>query len=78
MPEQPPNTSKIGHFGVLQNKSSDTFISAHAGSAQPYCFGTGHVTVLSTLPRKMEYSGVRQHRFSTTLDFCSACSEWKE
>ena len=71
MPEQPPKTSKIGHFGVLRNKSSDTNIFECTGSALPYCFGTGHETVLSTPPRKMEYSGVRQHRCSSVLDFCS-------
>ena len=36
------------------------------------------MTVLSTPPRNTEYSGVRQHRCSSTLDFCSACSAWKE
>ena len=78
MPEQPPKTSKTGHFEEFPNKSNDTNISAHAGSALPSCFGTGRVTVLSTPPRKMEYSGVRQQRCSSALDFCSACSEWKE
>ena len=77
MPEQPPKTSKTGHFGVLRNKSSNTNISAHAASAPPSCFGANHVTVLSTPPRK-EYPGVRQHRCSGALDFCSACSEGKE
>ena len=48
------------------------------GSALPSCFGTGHVTVMSTPPRKMEYSGVRQHRCFSALDSCSACSEWKD
>ena len=78
MPEQPPKTSITGHCGVLRNKSSDTNISIHAGRDPPSCFGTGHVTVLSTPPRKTEYSGVRQHRCSSALDFCSAWSEWKE
>ena len=45
------------------------------GSALPSCFGTGHMTVLSTPPRKMEYFGVCQHTFSSALDFCSACLE---
>ena len=36
------------------------------------------MTVLSTPPWKMEYSGIYQHRCSSALDFCSACSEWKE
>ena len=36
------------------------------------------MTVLSVPPWKMEYSGVRQHRCSSALDFCSAGSEWKE
>ena len=75
MPEQPPKTSKTGHFGVLLNKSSDANISAHAASAPPSCFGTNHVTVLSTPSRKKEYSGVRQHRCYSALDFCSVCSE---
>ena len=77
-PERPPKTSKTGHFGVLRNISNDTNISAHAGSAPQSCFGSGHVTVLSTPPRKMDYSGVPQHRCSRALDFCSASSEWKE
>ena len=72
------NKKKTGHFGVLRNKSSDANISTHASSATPSCFGKGHVTVLSTPPRNTQYSGVRQHRCSSTLDFCSACSEWKE
>ena len=71
-------TSKTGHFGVLRNKSSDANISTHTGSAPPSSFGTGHVTVLSTPPPNTEYSDVRQHRCSSTLDLCSACSEWKE
>ena len=32
------------------------------GSAPPSWFGTGHVTILSTTPRKMKYAGVLQHR----------------
>ena len=40
-------TSKTGHFVGVRNKSSDTYISVHAGNALPSCFGTGHVTVLS-------------------------------
>ena len=72
---QPPKTSKIGHFGVLQSKSCDTNISVHTGSAPPSCFGTGHVYFLSTPPRKKEYAGVIQHGYSSALDFCSACSE---
>ena len=48
------------------------------GSAPPFYFGTGHVTVLSAPPWKTEYSGVRQHRCSSALDFSSTCSEWKE
>ena len=48
------------------------------GSVPPSYFGTGHVTVLSAPPLKMEYSGVRQNRCSSAFDFCSACSEWKE
>ena len=76
MPEQPPKTSKtLGHFGVLQSKSSDTNISVHAGSALPSCFGTSHVTVLFTPPRMTEYAGELQHRCSSALDFCSACSD---
>ena len=43
----------------------------HAGSDPPSFFGTGHVTVLSTPPRKTMYSGVHQHRCSSALDFCS-------
>ena len=45
------------------------------GSATPSCFGTDHVTVLSTPPRKTEYTGVLQHRYSCALDLCSACLE---
>ena len=56
MPEQLPKTSKTGHFGVLWSKSSGTNISVHAGSAPPFRFGTGHMTVLSTPPRKAEYA----------------------
>ena len=56
MPEQPPKTGKTGHLGVHRSKSSFTNISVHADSAPPSCFGTGHVTVLSTPPRKAEYS----------------------
>ena len=48
------------------------------GSAPPFYFGTGHVAVLTAPPWKMVYSGVRQHRCSSALDFCSACLEWKE
>ena len=40
MPEQPPKTSKTGHFGVLHSKSSDTNIYIHVGSDLPSCFGT--------------------------------------
>ena len=75
MPEQPPKTSITGHFGVLRSKLSETNISVHLGSAQPSCFGTGRVTVLSAQPRKAEYARVIQHRCSSALDFCSACSE---
>ena len=38
MPEQPPKTSKTGHFGVLHNKSSYTNIYTHVGSAPPSYF----------------------------------------
>ena len=69
MPEQPPKTSKKGHFWILQSKSSDTNISVHAGSALPSCFGTSHVTVLSTPPWKTEYDRELQHRCSSALDF---------
>ena len=48
-------------FGVLRSKSIDTNISVHVGSVPPSCFGTGHVTVLSTPSRKAEYTGVLQH-----------------
>ena len=75
MPVQTPKTSKTGHLGVLLSKSSDTIISVHAGSTLPSCFGTGHMTVLSTPPQKTEYAGVLQHGCSSALDFCSACSE---
>ena len=37
MPEQPPNTSKTGHFGVLHNKSSYPNTYIHVGSAPPSC-----------------------------------------
>ena len=70
MPEQSPKPSKIGRFAVLRSKSSDTNISVHAGSAQPSCFGTGHMTFLSTPPWKEEYAGVLQHRCSSVFDFC--------
>ena len=73
MPEQSPKTSKTGHFGVLRSKSSDANILVHASSALPFCFGTGHVTVLSTPPWKMEYVEVLQHRSSCPLDFCYDC-----
>ena len=33
------------------------------------------MTVLSTPPRTMKYSGVRQHRCSSALDLCT-CSAW--
>ena len=49
--------------------------SEHAGGALPSCFGTGHVTVLSTPRRKMEYARVLQHRCSSAIDFCSDRSE---
>ena len=62
----------------MRKKESATNISAHAGSASPSCFGTGHVTVPSTPYRKMELSGVHQDRCSSALDFCSVCSEFKE
>ena len=45
---------------VSEPIGKDKKISQYSeGTAPPYCFGTGHVTVLSTPPRKMEYSGVR-------------------
>ena len=37
MPEQPPNTSKTGHFGVLHNKSKYTNTYSHVGSAPSSC-----------------------------------------
>ena len=50
-----------------QNLSKDRKnISVHAGSAPPSCFGTGHVTVLSTPSRKTEYALVLQQRFQCT------------
>ena len=48
-----------------------------AGSAPPSCFGTGHVTVLSSPPRKTEYAGVVMINLPVHL-ICSACSEQKE
>ena len=80
MPEQPHKQVKLGtlEYSVINQAMHMPNISTHAGSAPPSCFGTGHVTVLSTPPWKTEYSGVRQHRCSSTLDFFSACSEWKD
>ena len=45
------------------------------GNAPPSCFGTEHVTGLSTLLRKMEYTGVLQYRCPCALDLCFACPE---
>ena len=58
-------------MNTYQNLSGKTEkISQYTvGSAPPSCFGTGHVTVLSTPLRKMEYYGVCQHRCSSALDF---------
>ena len=58
MQEQPPKTSKKCLLGVLRNKSNDTNISVRIGSAPPAYFGTGHVTVLSAPPWKVEYTGI--------------------
>ena len=78
MPEQPHKQVKLGTLEYSGINQAIQNSSAHAGSDPPSFFGTGHVTVLSTPPRKTEYSGVRQHSCSNALDFCSACSEWKE
>ena len=51
MPEQPPKTSKIRHFGVLRNKSSGTNISRNGDNAASSCFGMGHVFCLHHLGR---------------------------
>ena len=58
MSEQPPKTSKTGHFGI--NQAIKIFPHMQTVLRQ-FVNGTGHVTVLSTPPRKMEYSGVHQH-----------------
>ena len=52
-------SSLVGQLGP--SESIDTNISVHVGSVPPSCFGTGHVTVLSTPSRKAEYTGVLQH-----------------
>ena len=48
----------INHY---QNLSGNTekISQDNVGSAPPFYFGTGHVTVLSAPPWKMEYSGLR-------------------
>ena len=45
----------------------------NVGSAPPSWFGTGHVTVLSTPPRKMKYAGVLQHTCFCALDLYLIC-----
>ena len=62
----------INNYKNLSGKAEK--ISKHGvGSASPSCFGTGHVTVLSIPHWKTEYSGVRQHRFYSALEYCSVC-----
>ena len=73
MPEQPPKQVKLDTMEYSGINKAIQSISMHTGSDPPSFFGTGHVTVLMT-----DYSGVRQHRWFSALDFCSACSEWKE
>ena len=50
MPEQPPNTSKTGHFGVLHNKSSYTNTYTHVGSAPPSCLELKITTLYHLTP----------------------------
>ena len=53
-PKLPKKTEKISQYSV--------------GSAPPSCFGTCHMTVLTTTPPKTEYTEVLQHRYSCALD----------
>ena len=62
MPEQPPNTSKTGHFGVLHNKSSYTNTYTHLGSAPPSCLELKNHHLLPP---------DRPHPPSFSLDTCS-------